>query len=141
MIKKGTVCELKEDYCGNVAGTKVIVQEDDTDYPYISDLNGNNLSSTSEENLTPLTGLDALKRGDLVVDEDGNRRTCLGVCGDVYSMSYVGNHESYGFDCTLSELRSGGCAIVGQTQTLKEVFDAKGKRLGVLVDGKVINED
>ena len=141
MITKGTVCELKEDSCGTVAGTKVIVQEDDAVYPDFSDLNGNGLGSVSVDNLTPLTGLDALKKGDVVVNRDGLRRTCLGVCGDVYLMSYADSPECYCLGYTLHELRSGGYAIVGQTQIIKEVFDANGKRLGVLVDGKVIKED
>jgi len=127
-VKKGTVCELTEDYCGFAAGTKLVVAEGESEIPYCHDLNGNCLNSFPTSLLRPLSGLDALKRGDVVTNVNGDRRTLLGVCGDAYIMSSCNNQSSVGFMYTISEMKDNGFKVA----TPQEPDDATAEAMALL---------
>jgi hypothetical protein len=85
--------------------------------------------------------LDNLEVDDVLVNEDGNEKTILGVCGKVYLTSAYKNPNSAGSMYTVQELKDAGYTIKGQTAEPVEMTVAEiAKKLGIpnlhVVDGE-----
>lgn len=52
--------------------------------------------------------LDNLEVGDILVDKDRDEKKVLGICGEVYFLSYENNFDSFGDMYTLKEIKKLG---------------------------------
>lgn len=92
----------------------------------------NNVDYRIAPSATPRTIEDGLEVGDVIEDQNGDRRI-LAVCGEIIATSYAYHHDSYFEWYVLKELIDRGCKLVQPKteddtieMTLEEVAELKG---------------
>jgi hypothetical protein len=111
-----------------------LIDEDDFGYSYI-----NYFKKEGREIISASEYLNEWKQGDILVDKDGREKKILGICGEVYFMSFFGNFENYGTVWTKKELEKNGCKLKtdlpeNEVEKAIKLLEEKGK----IVNGKII---
>ncbi len=139
MIPKGTVCRVKADTDYVKAGVRVVVNEDNRTPIYL-DLNGGYVCCVTEDNLEPLSGLEAIKTGDVLVNRNGDERTVLGCCGEAVHLSTWNDASRYDATWTRAQLAANGYHPKSAPAAKRPgyAYDDKGNEIGQVIDGKII---
>ena len=109
----------------------------------VSDLTDNRVTNLKLKIAKDISDIKSYEVGDILVDEDGDRRKVLGICGLVVILSAHDDFETVGWPRTTRELMKGGHNFEEPKDTIigKELTKTiKGKRYKVVVKEEVENE-